>query len=227
MKHPAPVIIVSVLLGGLLVLAATCVGDEQRPSESTRADQPFLASERAALAFAETHHPELAGLLGQLKESAAVEYKRAIAELDRSRDRLEKIRERQPDRYAAALKEWQLSSRIKLTLARLTLSKDPTLEPELTAMVRERAELRLQPLRAEQERIKARLDKVGTTLDEYDRDPAAAVEKEVAALLKGNRGMRSRPLTAPKTAGKAADTDGTTILPPSSPAPAASAPPAQ
>jgi hypothetical protein len=213
-KHSTHLIIAAVLLGGLFVPAPACVGDEQRPSESARADRRFLESEKAALAFAETHHPELAGLLAQLKESAADEYKRAIAELDRSRDRLEKIRERQPDRHAAALKEWQLSSRIKLTLARMTLSKDPTLEPELTAMVRERAELRLQPLRAEQERIKARLDKVGTTLEEYDRDPAAAVEKEVAALLKGNRGMRSKPLAAPKAARKAADSDGPAALSP-------------
>lgn len=206
MKHSSYLIIATVLLGVLHALAPACVGDEQKPSVSARDDQRFLECEKAALAFAETHHPELAGLLAQLKENAADGYARAIAELDRSRDRLEKIRERQPDRYAAALEEWQLSSRIKLTLARMTLSKDPTLEHELTAMVRERAELRLQPLRAEQERIKARLEKVGTTLDEYDRDPAAAVEKEVAALLKGNRDMRSRQPVRPKAAKRAADT---------------------
>jgi len=217
MKHSTRLMIAAVLLGGLFVPAPVCVGDERSPSESARADQRFLESEKAALAFAETHHPELAGLLAQLKENAADEYKRAIAELDRSRDRLDKIRERQPDRYAAALKEWQLSSRIKLTLARMTLSKDPTLEPELTAMVRERAELRLQPLRAEQERIKARLDKIGTMLDEYDRDPAAAIEKEVAALLKGNRGMRARPPAATKAARRAADADGAAALAPVAP----------
>jgi len=156
------------------------------------------------LAFAETHHPELASLLVQLKENAAVQYKKAISELDRSRDRLDTLREKQPEKYAAALKEWQLSSRIKLTLARMTLSKDPTLEPELSAMVRERAELRLQPLRAEQERIKARLENLSTTLDEYDREPVAAVEKEVVALLKGNREVRPRPVVRPKAAKKAA-----------------------
>lgn len=222
MKHSTHLMIAAVLLGVLHALAAACVGDEHKPSHSVRNDRHFLESEKAALEFAETHHPELAGLLAQLKENAADGYERAIAELDRSRDRLEKIRERQPDRYAAALKEWQLSSRIKLTLARMTLSKDPTLLPELTAMVRERAELRLQPLRAEQQRIKARLEKVGTTLDEYDRDPAAAVEKEVATLLTGNRDMRSKSPVRQKAAKRAADSEG-----PPGPAQATSATSAQ
>jgi len=64
----------------------------------------------------------------------------------------------------------------------------------LRNIMRERAELRLQPLRAERDRIKARLEKVSTTLDEYDRNPAAAVDNEVAALLVGNRD-RSPKLT--------------------------------
>ncbi len=196
-------------LTALLVLGSTCLGDEQAsaPSQSASrtddADQRLRASEKAALAFAEDHHPELAGLLRQLKENADEEYRKAISEIDRNRERLERFKERQPEKHAAALREWQLSSRIKLTLARMTLSKDPTLEAELRAMVRERAELRLQPLRAEQVRLTARLEKISTMLDEYDRDPAAAVEKEVTALLTGN----SRPAMRPKTARKAINKD--------------------
>jgi hypothetical protein len=202
-------LLVAMLVGAAYAHGPICVGDEPKQLEPSRAEQRFLESETAALAFAETHHPELASLLVQLKENANDEYKKAIAELDRSRDRLDKLRDKQPDKYGAALKEWQLSSRIKLTLARMALSKDPTLEPELRAMVQERAELRLQPLRAEQERIKARLEKVSTTLDEYDRDPAAAVEKEVAALLKGNRDIRPKSTVRPKAVRRASDKDST------------------
>jgi hypothetical protein len=195
----------------LLVLGSAGMGDEQRVGSPNKASQPdvpdqrFLESEKAALAFAEDHHPELAGLLRQLRENAAEEYRKAIAEIDRNRERLEKFQEKQPEKYAAALREWQLSSRIKLTLARMTLSKDPTMEAELRTMVRERAELRLQPLRAEQVRIKARLEKVTMLLDEYDRDPAAAVEKEVTALLTGNIKPAMRPKTTRKAISKDSD----------------------
>lgn len=153
-----------------------------------------LTAERdhAARKFAEEHHPELAKLLKQLQESAPKEYAEAIAELDRSRDRLDKLRERQPERYDAELGEWKLTSRIRLTLARMAMNDDPQLAAELQAMVRERQELRLQLLKTEQVRIEKRLEKIRATLADYERDPEAAIERELATLKKGVSATQAR-----------------------------------
>jgi len=175
------------------VVSVTALGDAargpatvQEPSapaaEPAAAARPADDVERGAIAFAAEHHPELVPLLEQLRASAGREFAAAIAELDKSRTRLERIRERQPDRYPAALAEWRVSSRIRLVLARLATAPSPEAERELRDLVRERAELRLAPLRAEQARIGERLAKISAQIEAYDRDPEGAVARECDVL---------------------------------------------
>ena len=163
-----------------------------KPARRSGAARVSAETERGALAFAAEHHPELTRLFRQLAENAPEEYVKAIAELDRNRDRLEKLRAKHPERFEAALAEWKLSSRIRLALARLSLAQDPALEEELRSMVQARAELRLAPLRAEQERLAKRLERVERTIADHDRDPAAAVDREMAAVTKGLEASRAR-----------------------------------
>lgn len=150
----------------------------------------------AALAFAVAHHPELAPLLERLRTEVPSEFAAAVADLDRTRERLAKLRDRQPERYEAALAEWKLSSRIRLTLARLTTNPSAEAEQELRQLVRQRAEARLAPLRSERERITARLEKITAQLEAFDRDPDAAVEAEFEAA----RAKAARPNAARKSA---------------------------
>lgn len=137
-----------------------------------------------AMAFAAEHHPELAELLDQLRAGDPRAYAEAIADIERTLERLGRMRERQPERYAAAIEDWKLSSRIRLVLARMALSKDPLAAAELEDLVRARQEVRLTPLRSERDRLEKRLEKIGATLVEYDRDPEAAVERECRDLLR-------------------------------------------
>lgn len=154
------------------------------------------ASTAAARAFAAEHHPELDGLLEQLRRESPDAYDRAVADLDRARTRLEALRESQPERYAAAMEEWRLSSRIRLTLARLSLTKDPRLDQELETLVRQRLELRMHQQRTEVERLEKRLDRLRQTLANYDENPEDAVRREVAATT---RSLRPRPPSATPT----------------------------
>jgi len=148
----------------------------------------------AAVAFAVAHHPELVPLLDRLRKEAPAEFAAAVADLDRTRERLAKLRDRHPERHEAALAEWKLTSRIRLSLARLATNPSAESEQELRQLVRQRAEARLAPLRAEQERITARLEKITAQLEAFDRDPEAAVAAEYEAL----RAKASRPTPRPK-----------------------------
>ena len=80
----------------------------------------------------------------------------------------------------------------------MAMTQDPTLEHELRDAVRERAELRLLPLRAEAERIEKRLEKIRAMIAEYDSDPTQAVERELATLKSGVAATRKR-VSARKT----------------------------
>lgn len=150
------------------------------------------AREQAARRFAAEHHPELARLLGELARQDRKQYDAAITDIHRAIDRMDKYREKQPERYEATLEDWKLSSRIRLAVARMSLTKDPELAAELRDLVEARQHVRLKPLRAEAERIETRLEKIRSTLAEHDADPEAAVAKELAALLRTARSTEAR-----------------------------------
>ena len=159
-----------------------------------------------AVAFAVAHHPELVPLLERLRREAPAEFTAAVADLDRTRERLAKLRDRQPDRYEAALEEWKLSSRIRLALARLATNPSAEAEAELRRLIGRRAEARLAPLRAERERITARLEKITAQLEAFDRDPEAAITAEYeavrakAAKVGPRPGPNRKPATPPEPA---------------------------
>lgn len=137
--------------------------------------------------FAALHHPELARLLEQLREKSPEQYAKALHELNRSREQLERTKTRNPERYDAALEAWKLSSRIRLTVARMSLTKDPALAAELRELVTARQALELESLRAEQDRLEKRIEKLRSTLAAREADPAQAVERELAELQKNVR----------------------------------------
>lgn len=159
---------------------------------TSRPKPPTLPPEReqATRDFAEKQHPELARLLTQLKKTAPGEYAAAITELDRARERLEKVQERQPERYDAELQEWTLTSHVRLLLARMAMHDDPQLDEQLTTAVQQRQDLRRDLLTTERERITRRLQKVESLLKELKRDDA--VEREVTSLKKGASAAQSR-----------------------------------
>jgi hypothetical protein len=176
---------------GLSLAAVSWLTATGEPIATSTAVPPAGAAEQgasggdptaAAVAFAVAHHPELVPLLERLRKDAPAEFAAAVADLDRTRDRLAKLRERLPERHEAALADWKLSSRIRLALARLTTNPSAEAEEGLRQLVRQRAEVRLAPLRAERDRITARLEKITAQLEAFDRDPDAAVAAEVRAL---------------------------------------------
>ena len=183
-----------VSFSGLVVAAEPIATSTSAAPVQTGEPGPAADPTTAAVAFAVAHHPELVPLLERLREDAPAEFAAAVADLDRTRERLAKLRDRHPERHEAALAEWKLSSRIRLVLARLATNPSAESEQELRQLVRQRAEARLAPLRAEQERITARLEKISAQLEAFDRDPEAAVAAEFEAV----RAKAAKPTPRPK-----------------------------
>ena len=156
----------------------------------------------AAQAFAAEHHPELVPLLERLRRDAPAEFNAAIADLEKTRERLAKLSDRQPERQAAALAEWKLSSRIRLSLARLATHPSAEAEAELRELVATRARNRAALMRAERERVATQLERLTDQLADFDRDPEAAIAREFetvrAKAVRG--GKRNKP--GPAAGGK-------------------------
>jgi len=181
----------SLLAGSLLNLGASAAVAAEPISvqpPAARAAGPAAAAPAfdeqaaAALAFAAEHHPELVPLLERLRREAATEFSAAIADLEKTRERIARLGDRQPERQAAALADWKLSSRIRLALARLATNPSAEAEAELRELVAARARKRMAAARAERERTAARLEKLTGELADFDRDPEAAIDREFAAI---------------------------------------------
>ncbi len=167
--------------------------DPKPKSTSQDRDKEDVSTrESAAVEFARRHHPELAALLEQLKTSVPQEYQAAIADLDRSRQRLERSHERTPEQYDLELADWKVNSRIRLLVARLTMGADDSLKEELRAAVKERHEIRTQRLAAEQQRLRQRLEKITEQLAQQDTVGDEQIERELTSLLNSTSATSSK-----------------------------------
>lgn len=160
------------------VFAVVDAAAESTPALSSKA-------EAAAMDFARAHHAELASLLEQLKANAPSEYRSAMIELDKTRERLERSREKTPERADIELAEWKVNSRIRLLAARLAMGGDSSLEADLKAAIRERLDLRVELMNDERARLRRRLEKLDETIAEQERRTPDQVEKEFAGLQRG------------------------------------------
>jgi hypothetical protein len=179
---------------GIVAAAAAVVGVVvSLPARSNEAGNGVPAAvgnavvgNAAVRAFAQEHHPELAALLEQLETADPAAFTAASAEIGRTLERLERLRERQPELHEAKLQDWKLSSRIRLALARMALTKDadPQLDGELRELVQQRQTWQRVVYAAEREKIVKRLERIDEILEEQDREPAVAVDRETTELIR-------------------------------------------
>jgi alkylhydroperoxidase family enzyme len=174
---------------GVVAVATAVVGvvvSLPARSNETGNGAPAPVGNAAVQAFAREHHPELAALLEQLETADPAAFAAASAEIGRTLERLERLRERQPELHEAKLQDWKLSSRIRLALARMALTKDPDpqLDEELRELVRQRQTWQRVAYAAEREKIVKRLERIDEILEEQARDPAVAVDREAVELIR-------------------------------------------
>ena len=147
----------------------------------------------AALKFAELHHPELFELVKGLRKARRAAYEKAVRQLYNDSERLARLKERVPSRYELALTEWQLDSRLRLLVARITMSAgDPEMEAQLRELLKKRLEARLALLKLDRERQAARLKKLDEQIEEIEADENAAIDKDLVRIQR-SLGVRKRP----------------------------------
>jgi hypothetical protein len=152
-----------------------------------------LEREAAALTFVNLHHPDLALLLAQLKNSQSDQYERAIRELFRTSENLAQLQEREPQRYEFELESWRLNSRIQVLVAKLTMGPDPEIEDQLREALRAQADLRIRQQQATRDRAAERLGQLDKELDAARGDREARVERDFQKVMQSVGRGRPRP----------------------------------
>ena len=148
--------------------------------------------EAAAITFIRQHHPELAALLLNLKESSPREFERAIRDLYRTSERLAAVQERDSLAYELELQLWKARSRAQLLSARLHMQDDEELRKELRAALREEYDSRLLVLEHDRERLAGRLENLDAQLGQLRANRERAVERQFESTMKAVRAAAAK-----------------------------------
>lgn len=157
----------------------------------------------AAVRFARKHHPELAELLEGLRKSDERNFQTGLRVLARDSERLKNMGERKDERYPVSLELWKLDSRIRLEIARLSMSPDEDFEPRLRPLMEKRRDARVKLLKLERRRTAERLAKYDEQLKTLESKSDSLVGSEIDRLKKmmaaRSRTKGSRPQTSKNT----------------------------
>jgi hypothetical protein len=172
--------------------------DSEMPPKGLTPDQQQLALE-----FAKAQHPELAELLEKLKESKPKEFGRALQDLYRAQQRLSRMSEKTPERFALEISLWKVQSRIRLLAAQMVMEGDTAQDETLKALLSDRRDLKIQLLRLDRARADERLASLDQQLAELQRDPRGDNENELAKLKQtagkqGKAAKKSRSKAPPE-----------------------------
>lgn len=170
-------------------LAVAMVGHLVGPADAAAEDAAAVAGheerERRVVTFVETHQPDLAKVLADLRKRKPAEYARAIEELDRSVQPLTSGKAKDPRLHELELLAWQARTRVDLLGARLVSGKEKDknreqLERQLREAIAAELDIRAEKLAYRKQRSAAWYDRQINRLSEK-RD--ALIDARLKALL--------------------------------------------
>ncbi len=200
----APSILLKTLVC-LMVLSISAANSMLISHAQQDANSAEDVTEARVLAFAKEHHPELAGLLEQLRTSRSKEFNKAIRELSGQVQKLDRIRERTPARFEHELGLWKNESQTKLLVARWVMSQDPELEKEIRGLLKQRQEMKLTQLKLDRDKLMERLKALESQVETAESDPDAQIEDEWKKLSRRHNRKASESSSSTPPSQKAKD----------------------
>jgi Rad3-related DNA helicase len=154
---------------------------EPKKSESKKYS---LGRERLALKFVKEHHAELGGLLSGLKSNNEKQYRAAVVDLIRDRERLLKIEERDSERHELALELWKLNSRLRLEVARFSIVESAGDVSKLAELMKKRNNVRIKAFLLDRKRLAERAEKLDKQIDDLKSQTDEGFVKDIQRLRK-------------------------------------------
>lgn len=135
--------------------------------------------------FVRNHHPELESILKKLRDGQRRKYNEAMKGLDQSVAKLEKVEERSPNRYEAALENWKLESRIKVAAARLKLNESKAAREKLESLISSLFDSTLRRLKEDRTNMAERLKKMDQRIAEMESDRSIIIQRRIKSATRG------------------------------------------
>jgi len=160
-------------------------GSENKDRKTSNSISP--KREKQAIAFAKSHHPELANLIQRLKKHKPREYKRAIRDLDTTLTKLDRFKNRDGERYRLTLERWEIDSRIRLLAARVSVMGSSKDKSELKSLIKQRVDLQLELLRHDHKMAEKRIKKLKSLISDIEQNQESIVNTELKKIQRSIR----------------------------------------
>jgi len=141
-----------------------------------------LENEKAVTQFVKEHQPELADLLDFLKSKKPKDYKEAMRESRKVRDRLLGIKDRDQELYEVELAIWKNSAQIRLLVASVSARSNKLSHEDrdrLAQLVKRENELSIQRLKLEKVRLESRLNQMSQQLERREEQADSLINKSM------------------------------------------------
>ncbi|MCC6511920.1 MAG: hypothetical protein IT423_22675 [Pirellulaceae bacterium] len=138
--------------------------------------------DKNVLDFVSQHQPELAELIVFLKKKQPADYRQAIRENLKVRDRLVQLEERDPELYAVELNIWKNAAQLRLWAASVSVKSKKLSDEDraqLKRLVAKENELIVQRLTLDKQRAEARIAQLNQQLSKRQAQSESVVAKGV------------------------------------------------
>jgi len=142
----------------------------------------FERRRSTVMEFVHENHPKMEQLLLALEENKPGKFRSAIKRIGKTLLKMNSIKEKHPERYAASVELWKVKSEIEMVTARLANQDGPELRSQLDALVELFVDNRRQMLELEKQNVEQRLERIDSLLETIKTDRDAFVKKNLRSV---------------------------------------------
>lgn len=153
-------------------------------------------TEASILEFAKREEPGLFELLRFLKQKRTASYQQALRETGRTQQKLEVLKEKDPELYEIESQLWRTRSKLSLLAAQLSVKDDSQLEKQLASLVRDLESQELARVTLLRDRAAKQLEKLDAQVKERTNDSQGSFDKSLESWKNRIKKQRTSPKKA-------------------------------
>ena len=153
-------------------------------------------TESSILEFAKREEPGLFELLRFLKQKRTASYQQALRETGRTQQKLEVLKEKDPELYEIESQLWRTRSKLSLLAAQLSVKDDGQLEKQLESLVRDLESQEIARVALLRDRAAKQLERLDAQLKERTKDVEGSFDKSLESWKSRIKKQRTTPKKA-------------------------------
>lgn len=153
-------------------------------------------TETSILEFAKREEPGLFELLRFLKQKRTASYQQALRETGRTQQKLEVLKEKDPELHEIESQLWRTRSKLSLLAAQLSVKEDGQLEKQLEALVRDLESQEIARVTLLRDRAAKQLERLDSQLKERTKDIEGSFDKSLESWKSRIKKQRMSPKKA-------------------------------